>query len=109
MSCASAGWATRGMGGKKKKKKTLLEVLSSPDWQYDIDNIELSGKNESGKSLKTKEIAQITLVVKLPFLQKKREEVMSRHFFTQQEGGLPELKAGGKAAKGISITTGLRD
>lgn len=34
---------------------------------------------------------------------------MSRHFFTQQEGGLPELKAGGKAAKGISITTGLRD
>lgn len=49
----------------------LLEVLSSPDWQYDIDNTELSGKDESGKSLKTKEIAQITLVVKLPFLQKK--------------------------------------
>lgn len=49
----------------------LLEELSPPDWQYNTGNIELSGKDESGQSLKTEEIAQITLVAKPPFPQKK--------------------------------------
>jgi len=44
-----------------------------------------------------------------PAFRRKWEEMMSRHFCTQQERDFTEPKAGGKAAKGISITTEPRD
>jgi len=45
------------------------------------------------------------VIEKTPFPPRKREEeMMSRAFCRHQEGGLAEIEAGGKAAKGISET-----